>query len=173
LAALLLAVSLSAAVETSELLPPAAAETTEYTPDTLFEYINGAARMYLSYGFVGLTHARYLHGEEGRITIDLDIYDMGSKLGAYGIYSNGRPPHADTQEWGSQGDSSGKVAVAWKGRLYIRAVGSEETPELESMVAAVAAKAPGDPSLPRLAILLPDDGLVVQGRERGVLAVPV
>lgn len=157
---LFLAVSLSAAAGTSELLPPAAAETTEYTPDTLFEYINGAARMYLSYGFVGLTHARYHRGKDGSVDIDLDIYDMGSKLGAYGIYSNGRPPRVETQNWGSQGYRSGKIAVAWKGRLYIRAAASAETPELETMVAAVAAKAPGETTLPRLARLLPADGLV-------------
>ncbi len=160
---MLLAVSLSAAAGNSDLLPPGlpmSGDIVEYTPDTLFEYINGAARMYLSYGFVELTHARYLHGEDANITIDLDIYDMGSKLGAYGIYTNGRPPDVDTQEWGSQGYRSGKIAVAWKGRLCIRAAGSAETPQLEAIVAAVAAKAPGDTSLPDLALLLPHEGLV-------------
>jgi hypothetical protein len=133
---------------------------TEYTPETLFEYIDGAARMYLSYGFVGLTHARYRHGEEADLTIDLDIYDMGSKLGAYGIYSNGRPPQIEPQRWGSQGYRSGKIAVAWKERLYIRAAGSVETPELEAIVAGVAEKVPGHPSLPRLALMLPGEDLV-------------
>jgi hypothetical protein len=162
LLALLLAASLSAAAEHADLLPQGlsmAGEVEEYTPDTLFEYINGAARMYNSYGFVGLTHARYLHGEDGA-TIDLDIYDMGSKLGAYGIYSNGRPPRVETKEWGSQGYRSGKIAVAWKGRLYIRVAGSMEMPELDAIVAGVAAKAPGDASLPDLALLLPTHGFV-------------
>jgi hypothetical protein len=160
---LLLIGSFCFAAEHSDLLPtdlPMAGDVMEYTPDTLFEYIDGAARMYLSYGFVGLTHAQYLQDEEGGVTIDLDIYDMGSKLGAYGIYTNGRPPDADTREWGSQGYRSGKIAVAWKGRFYIRAAGREETPRLDSIVAAVAAKAAGDTTLPTLAAMLPGDGLI-------------
>jgi hypothetical protein len=136
----------------------------DYDPGTLFEYINGAARMYLSYGFTRLTHVRYALPDGSGSTIDLDIYDMGSELGAYGIYSNGRPSDAASRPWGSEGFRSGEVAVAWKGRLYVHARSNGPSPELpamlERLVAGVARAAPGEAAPPGFFKMLPAEGLI-------------
>lgn len=60
---------------------------TMYHPDNLWEYINGQAELYLGYGFVQLVTATYAHHSATTCTITLDIYDMGSKLNAFGIFN--------------------------------------------------------------------------------------
>jgi len=59
-----------------------------YHPDDLFEYIDGAAELYLSYGFQSLL-SRELSRDD--LSIIVDIYDMGSALNAFGIYKSERP----------------------------------------------------------------------------------
>ena len=60
-----------------------------YAPGTLFEYINGEAELYLKYDFVELATAIY---EREDPSIVVDMYDMGSELNAFGLYSNYRHP---------------------------------------------------------------------------------
>jgi hypothetical protein len=135
-----------------------------YGPDDLFEYINGAARMYLSFGFERLAHVRWSPADHPGSNIVLDIYDMGSELGAYGVYTSGRPLDAETHAWGSEGYRSGKIAVAWKGSVYIHASCSVDSPPLtgllEKIVASTATRLSGDAGQPELYDLLPVEGLV-------------
>jgi len=136
----------------------------EYDPDTLFEYIDGAARMYHAFGFTRLAHARYARTDGGGTPVTLDVYRMEDALGAYGIYTNTRPIEAEPRAWGAEGYLLDRVAAAWRGAFYVHAkaeVDSEETAVmLERLVAGVAAAAPGDPSLPAMAGLLPREGFV-------------
>jgi len=136
----------------------------DYGPDTLYEYIDGAARMYHAFGFARLAHARYAaRGREGS-PVTLDIYDMGDALGAYGIYTNTRPVEAEPRPWGAEGYGQGRVAAAWRGAIYVHAKAEsadrDTTAVLERLVAAVAGAAPGEPSLPAMAGLLPRQGFV-------------
>lgn len=141
-----------------------AEKLTEYTPDTLFEYINGAASQYLSYRFKKLAHIRYAYRGDDFSSITLDIYDMGSRLGAYGIYTAGRPRDIASREWGAEGYRSGTIAVAWKQRIYIHASADDETPALvkmlEQLMAQVASAIPGDDSKPDILSALPTKDLI-------------
>jgi hypothetical protein len=58
-----------------------------YQPDNLWEYINGAAEQFLSYGFEEL---RVCDISDGTITVTLYIYNMGTPLNAFGIYNSER-----------------------------------------------------------------------------------
>jgi hypothetical protein len=133
-----------------------------YGPDDLFEYINGAARMYLSFGFERLAHVRWAPADHPGSSIVLDIYDMGSELGAYGVYTSGRPLDAETNEWGSEGYRSGKIAVAWKGHVYIHASCSVDSPPMTGLlgkiVAMTANRLSGDAGQPEFYDLLPVEG---------------
>jgi hypothetical protein len=94
----------------------------------------------------------------------LDIYDMGGKLGAFGIYSAGRPREIVAAEWGAEGYRLGNTAAAWKDRFYVHALADEETPELvealEELLQRVIEAVPGDPTPPEILRLLPEEGLV-------------
>lgn len=135
-----------------------------YGPDTLYEYIDGAARMYNAFGFTRLAHARYApEGAEGS-PVTLDIYDMGDALSAYGIYTNTRPPEAEPRAWGAEGYLLDRVAAAWRGAIYVHAEAGAADPisvaMLERLVAGVAAAASGVASPPDMVTLLPRDGLL-------------
>jgi hypothetical protein len=137
-----------------------AEEPTQYKPDNLFEYLNGGAPQYLSYGFVNLAHARYAYKGQDLSSVTLDIFDMGSPLGAYGIYSSGRPREISKRSWGAEGYRSGSVASGWKGRVYLHASADEDTPVLiaglEMLMDQAAAAVPGKSTWPVELAALPE-----------------
>lgn len=161
-----------AQLDVARLVPPVsgmpewtiAEELARYSPDTLFEYVNGAAPQYLSYGFEKLAHIRYAYRGDDLSSVTLDIYDMGSQLGAYGIYSAGRPREISPQEWGAEGYRSGTVAMAYKSHVYVCASADDERPALvamlESLMSQVTSSIPGDNSKPAILSVLPPRGLI-------------
>lgn len=60
-----------------------------YKPDTLYEYIDGGADVYLLYDFQRLLHQNF-RTPGGELTAD--IYDLGKPENAFGIYSAERSP---------------------------------------------------------------------------------
>ena len=66
-----------------------------YDSETLFEYLNGGAPLYLDFGFQSMVHARYQLGDDSLSSVTIDVYDMGSDLGAFGLYRSARPPEAE------------------------------------------------------------------------------
>jgi len=137
---------------------------TNYDSEGLFEYLNGGAPLYLDFGFEGMVHVRYQLGDNSLSSVTLDVYDMGSDLGAFGLYRSGRPPGAEVRDWGAEGFRSGTVAAAWKGDVFTQAQADDDRPELieamEDMVAQVTKSASGSTSVPQIVHLLPSDGLV-------------
>jgi hypothetical protein len=141
-----------------------AAGPTDYDSETLYEYLNGGAPLYLDFGFQGMVHVRYQLGDDSLSSVTLDVYDMGSDLGAFGLYRSGRPPEAEVRPWGTEGYRSGIMAAAWKGGVSIHAQADDDQPELieamESLVAQVASDVAGGTSLPQIIDSLPSGGLV-------------
>ena len=138
----------------------------EYFPSTLWEYLDGGAERYVSYGFRSLTHVRYQLGDDPTACVTVDVFDMGGILGAFGIYRSGLTPEVERRDWGAEGHRSGNVAVAWKGKVYVHAEADDERPDLidmlERSIAHVCDAAPGRKSLPAYLDDLPPEGLVPQ-----------
>ena len=136
----------------------------ELSPDGLWEYLDGGAPLYLSYGFRQLAHVRYQLGDDELASITLDVFDMASELGAFGIYGSGRPPGAELRPWGAEGYRSGTMAAAWKGSHFVHAEADDDRAvlieRLESLVAGVCDEIIGDTSPPTIVDPLPPDGLV-------------
>jgi hypothetical protein len=137
---------------------------TDYDSETLYEYLNGGAPLYLAFGFQGLVHVRYQLGDDSLSSVTLDVFDMGSDLGAFGLFRSGRPAEAEVRLWGTEGYRSGTAAAAWKGKVSVNAESDEDRPELieamESLVARVVDGVAGGTSLPKIVDLLPGEGLV-------------
>jgi len=55
-----------------------------YKPDTLYQYIDGGADIYLLYEFRSLLHQDF---KSGAVELTADIYDMGNPEDAFGIYA--------------------------------------------------------------------------------------
>ena len=135
-----------------------------FTPDDLWEYLNGGAPRYEAYGFKRLVHVRYQLGDDPLASVTADVYDMGSELGAFGIYRSIRPSDAVVRTWGAEGYRSGTVAAAWKGEVFVHASSDDERPELvermEMLVSWVCDEADGGVLPPIILDPLPPQGLV-------------
>lgn len=137
---------------------------TSYTPGNLWEFLDGGAPRYLDYGLVRMVHVRYQLGDDPFSSLSVEVYEMGSELGAFGIYSSIRPPDVRVRPWGAEGYRSGSVAAAWRGVFFVHASADDERPELievlEKLVPWVCREAPGGVEPPPLLDPLPAENLV-------------
>lgn len=102
---------------------------TAYDRETLYQYINGKARVYLDYGFERLDHAQFI-SPDGKAVIDVDLYDMETPEGAFGIYSLERGEQLPVHYKKRLGYMIGSARFFWKGRYYVAItspVSSDET----------------------------------------------
>lgn len=91
-----------------------------FTQDTLFDYINGEAELYLPYGFDTLATARY--GKKGAAgqEIAVDVYRMGSPLDAFGIWSNYRKADTPGCAVGTDCALSASQMLFYQDRYFVR-----------------------------------------------------
>ncbi len=133
-----------------------------YSPETLYRIVNGAAGLYLSYGFQALAHARYEHERDSSFNITLDLFDMGTVEGGFGVYSSGRRATETFLPVGTQAYRTGSQFVAWKGRYYLTLMGDDVRAEtlqgLEALAREITAKIPGPDVYPALLRRLPAPG---------------
>ena len=137
---------------------------TELDRDTLYEYLDGGASLYLDYGFRHLVHVRYQHGEELLASVTLDVFDMGNDLGAFGIYSSGRSPESLPRDWGAEGYRLGTIAASWKGSYFVHGEADDEGTELietlDLLMTLVSDTIEGRSSPPAVIGLLPSENRV-------------
>jgi hypothetical protein len=110
----------------------------QYLPDTLFEYIDGAAESYLGYDFRELVVAQYKCQSVPAGSLTVEVYDMGNARQAFGIYSAERYPETRFLAAGVQGyyeDGSLNFLV---GRYYVKLMCYDCGPAAEKMLTTVA-----------------------------------
>jgi hypothetical protein len=140
-----------------------------YIPATLFEYIDGAAESYLSYGFQKLAVADY-KGEAGDAALTVEIYDMGGNLNAFGIYSAERYPGSRYLDIGAQGYFEEGTLNFFAGPNYIKLIcfdcGETAEAALNGIAKDIAKKLGTDPGrLPAVLESFPKDGLVANSEK--------
>lgn len=74
-------------------------EAKTYNPGNLWEYINGAADQFLAYDFQLL---RLCELSSKGLTVTVNIYDMGTRLNAFGIYDSERPDESKKMAIGAE-----------------------------------------------------------------------
>lgn len=115
-----------------------------YTPQTLYNYIDGQAEGFLAYGFRELAAARYAKGGSGFITVD--AYLMGNPLDAFGLYAGERYPGARLVQVGMQGYLTPEMLAFWKGSYFVRVSAVQAGKNVEPLLVAfgrtVASKLP-------------------------------
>lgn len=88
-----------------------------YTADNLWDFINGAADTYLSYGFADLHVAEY---KKGKNVIKLEIYRHKDDIQTFGIYSSERSPTFRFISMGAQGYMADGTLNFFKGKYYVK-----------------------------------------------------
>jgi hypothetical protein len=135
-------------------------EGKRYDRQTLYEYINGGAELYLSYGFVCSINKVYQ--KSGQPDIIVDIFDMGSSENAFGIFSHSR--ERDDKQFGQGSQYTSGLLLYWKDRFYISILASPETEESKRVVFQLASQIEnaisGKGSIPGIVDQLPPEGLI-------------
>jgi hypothetical protein len=135
-------------------------EKNQYYRDNLYDYIDGGAELYLSYGFMEMVNFTYNRKDQPSLIVD--IFDMGSSENAYGVFTYSCETVDSTYGQGSQ--YSPGLLLFWKDRYYISILASPETSESRETVFRLASvvdnKIPQEGPLPRIISLLPSEGLL-------------
>jgi hypothetical protein len=91
-----------------------------YTEKDLYKYINGEAELYYPYGFKALATTVYARADNPELGIVADIYEMGSSIDAFGIYSRYRDPNEESVPIGTEGFVNESQLLFAKNRYYVR-----------------------------------------------------
>lgn len=130
-----------------------------YTPENLWDFINGAADTYLALGFLDLHVAEYKKGKE---TIKVEIYRHQSPVLAFGIYASERSPSFRFMNLGSQGYIADGAINFFKGDYYVKirtySNKSKTLHSEESLASRIALMLSGNAEMPAELSLFPDEG---------------
>ena len=132
-----------------------------YTPDDLWNYIDGAADAYLALGFLDLNITEY---KKGKKAIKAEIYRFGDDAMAFGMYSLERSPGYDFIQVGVQGYNEDGVVFFYKDRYYIKIMTQSESKKvnesMKELAGLIAARIDGKNEFPALLKLFPSAGLI-------------
>lgn len=135
-------------------------EIETFSPETLFDYIDGGADAFLRYDFEELTVAQYENGRGGSLTIE--IYCHRTPSHAFGIYSLERPPDPKLVQIGDQGYAEKDLLNFIAGPYYLKLstfnVASESETVLTLAARPLAEAFGGRTSLPPPLSFFPPEG---------------
>jgi hypothetical protein len=130
-----------------------------YSKKTLFEHVDGQAVLYLSYGFQRSVFAVFQNVKEPKNQIEVDIYDVGSGLNAFGVFSRFRN---DNRPGGVGLDSylDDRSLLFYKGRYFVMLYATEtDASALKQLAMTISAKIVDSSPPPREIDLFPKNGL--------------
>lgn len=105
-----------------------------YEQEGLYEYINGGAELYFSYGYQkSLTR---VYSRENFPDLIVDIFDMGHSYNAYGLFLHNRERIDSAFGQGSQ--YSPGMLLFWKDRYFISILASPESDETQKAILLLA-----------------------------------
>ena len=111
-----------------------------YNPNNLYEYIDGEAELYLSYGFKELATLTYFWGSVDDTSFVVDIYDMGTPLSAFGVYSNYRHPNYHYEKIGTEAVVSDFGIKFYQGRYLVELKAGVLSDKIKKAMLTVAQK---------------------------------
>lgn len=130
-----------------------------WSPETLYQYINGGAELFLSFSFEEAASRRYVRDGEPEITVD--IFRMGNPEDAYGVFTMSR--EKENADVGQGAQAGGGLLLFWKHRYYVSILANPETGSSRTAVRELAhmieGAIPSDGELPAVVRLLPAEGL--------------
>jgi len=130
-----------------------------YTRKTLFEHINGEAELFLKYGFQNSVFAVYQSEKNREDQIEIDLYDMGNVLQAFGIFSRFRNEES-RGGFGLDSFLDDHSAFFYQGKYFVMLHAPEPNREILRQFSEVISLKMSDPSPPPKEIrYFPEDGL--------------
>ena len=130
-----------------------------YGPDSLYQYIDGGADIYLLYDFKDLLHQDF---KSGAAELTVDIYEMGKTEDAFGIYAAERSPTYKFISIGGEGYRDNGVFNFLQDRYYVKLSGSGPNVDgfLDQFARLLSTRIGGVRTLPVLLEKLPRENQV-------------
>ncbi len=111
----------------------------QYDAESLYEKINGKAPLYFDAGFLTLVTQRFLLKEDPSLWFELFVYDMGSSLNAFSVYSTQKRAESkrnpDLEPFAHYQTENGLFLR--HGPYYIEVIGSSKSEQLTEAMATV------------------------------------
>jgi len=141
----------------------AAGELESFDRKTVWQAIDGAAELHLAYGFRELRQQELVSRRTGdKLGVTAQIYDQGTRLGAFGVFGRERPPKARALAAGAGAAfGEGGHCLAYKARYYVKVKPVRGTLDREAcrgLLAGLTGGLPGDDRPPAELALLPTGG---------------
>jgi len=137
-------------------------EIQSFDSNTLYEYIDGGADLYLAYDFQELKVAEYQNDKKASVTVD--VYRHRTLTHAFGVYSQERVPGANFIDVGIQGYQEKHALNFLSGNTYVKITGydivSEDQTSLLSFAKAVAGNLGEKGAFPSILAAFPGEGKV-------------
>ncbi len=131
-----------------------------YNRENLYDYIDGGAELYLSYGFKDVRSRTYVC--TGQPDIIVDVFDMGNSYNAFGIYSHSREVLDRAVGQGSHYTTG--LLLFWKDWYFVSILASPETAAAKEAMYELAHHISNsihdEGPLPEILKLLPEIGLI-------------
>jgi len=130
-----------------------------YDSKNLFNRINGQAELFLKYGFRRSVFAPYQSSSDSKDQIELDLYDMGNVLQAFGIFSRFRNDDRSAGV-GLESHLEDISLLFYQGRYFVMLYATEPNPTLLKRMGMTVSSNITDPSpVPRETGCFPKEGL--------------
>jgi hypothetical protein len=130
-----------------------------FSPDNVYDYINGGSDLYLKYEFVELTVVEY---RKDAMSVSAEVYRHRDADHAFGIYSQERVPSAEFLTLGAQGYYENAVCNFIQGGYYIKLssehTGAGDRQILLSFARRISDSLPGPSALPEILSAFPAEG---------------
>jgi hypothetical protein len=131
-----------------------------YTPDNLWDVIDGAADAFLSYEFEELHIGEYMNADS--IDVRVELYKHSTPVNAFGIYSQERKPEYNYLDLGTEGYMEEGVLNMLCGRYYVKLsshrTGPEGSAALQTTARSLDSHLGQEKGFPRLLALFPREG---------------
>jgi hypothetical protein len=118
-----------------------------FTPDNLYELIDGAADEFVAYGVQRMVTADYAQAGTGYQAV-IEVYQMKDPLNAFGKYAEERNPESEFLKIGNEGYSGGTSVNFWAGEYYVKITAFEEKDAIKQELAKLAQSVAGKISAP-------------------------
>jgi hypothetical protein len=130
-----------------------------YNQKNLFNRINGQAELFFKYGFQKSVFTIYQNKNNSKDQIELDLYDMGNVLQAFGILSRFRTGDRPAGV-GLESYLEDTSLVFYKGRYFVMLYATEADPSLLKRMAMTISSSIADSTpAPKEIDYFPKDGL--------------
>jgi hypothetical protein len=133
-----------------------------YTPKNLYDLIDGAADLFLLYGFVDLTLAEYR--QTNGPVVRVEVYRHTSRNNAFGIYSQERSTDYRFIDVGTQGYIEDGVLDFLRGVYYVKMTthtpGKQGRDALREIAGSVDTSLGQDKAWPATLALFPQEGKI-------------